>query len=84
MKLNDLYDKEIVSMVSGERLGDIFDIEFDESTGRIQNIVIKSKFSIFNIFSSRKYITLSWNCVKVIGEEIVLVEENYSNQTLFT
>ncbi len=85
MKLNDLFDKEIISVDTGERLGDVYDVEIDETTGVIKNLIIKSKFNLLEIFLSRKYRTIEWSNVKVIGNDIVLVEsEDYSNQTLFT
>lgn len=85
MKLNDLFEKEIISVDTGERLGDVYDVEIDESSGLIENVVIKSKFNLLEIFSSRKYHTIEWSKVKVIGDDIVLVEsEDHSNQTLFT
>ena len=84
MKLNDLFEKEIVSVFTGERLGDVYDVEIEEKTGFIQNIIIKNKITLFNLFSSRKIMSISWSSVKVIGEEIILVEDDYSNQTSLT
>ena len=84
MKLNDLFEKEIVSVFTGERLGDVYDVEIEEKTGFIQNIIIKNKITLFNLFSSRKFKSISWSSVKVIGEEIILVEDDYSNQTSLT
>ena len=76
MRLSELGGKEIINLYNGARLGIIgnSDLVFDEITGRIIYLVIpKKRIQFFNLVD-RGYIEVSWDAVKKIGPDIVIVD----------
>lgn len=71
MKLSELQSKDIVSM-DGKLIGNIVDIEIED--GYIKNIVAEKGRFIFSMFSSKDEVSIKWNQIKTIGEDIILVE----------
>ena len=69
MRLSDLQNKDIVSIIDGQRIGNIIDVSLDE-TGKMTSLVVaKSKFSMFN--SSE--IEIKWEQISKIGEDVILI-----------
>lgn len=77
LKINGFYEKEIISINDGSRLGEIYDIEIDEATGRIISLIITGKRRFFGLFGKREPIIIPWDDVRIIGDEIVLVDSKY-------
>ena len=46
----------------------------DFNTGTITNIIVPGNNKLFNFFSNHDEITIPWSSIKVIGEEIILVD----------
>ncbi|MEE1003410.1 MAG: YlmC/YmxH family sporulation protein [Acutalibacteraceae bacterium] len=84
IKLNSFYEKEIISIIDGTRLGEISDIEIEESSGKIISLILTGKLRFFGLFGRKDPIIVPWESVRVIGEETVLVDVktdiNYSNK----
>ena len=84
IKLNSFYEKEIISIIDGTRLGEISDIEIEESSGKIISLILTGKLRFFGLFVRKDPIIVPWESVRVIGEETVLVDVktdiNYSNK----
>jgi len=69
--------KECVDLLNGQKLGDFTDADltFDPLTGKIQAILVPLKGSSF-FRKNRKYVELSWQMIKTIGPEMVIVDSN--------
>ena len=84
IKLNSFYEKEIISIIDGTRLGEISDIEIEESSGKIISLILTGNLRFFGLFGRKDPIIVPWESVRVIGEETVLVDVktdiNYSNK----
>lgn len=74
IKLNSLYDKEIISLVDGSRIGEIYDIDFDENSGRIINLIVSGKLRLFGLLGRSEPRIIPWEQVRVIGKETILVD----------
>lgn len=72
LRVSDLQAKDMVSVISGKKLGKIVDIEL-ESDGRVKYFVIEEKH-FFRIFGSGGEINVSMEQIKKIGEDVILVE----------
>lgn len=79
IKINSLFDKEIISIVDGTRMGDIKDIEFNENTGEITALIISGRLRLFGFFGRKEGSIIPWKNVRVIGDETILVDS--FNQT---
>lgn len=74
----ELKQKEVINVCDGCRLGYATDLEFDSCTGNIIALIIPCEngkmWSLFNSSSKEYYVP--WNCIKKIGDDIVLIEGN--------
>ena len=78
-KIEELRNKQVVCIRSGEVLGYIGDIEFNIQSGKIETLVIFGKNRSFGLFGKAEDIIIPWDDIEVIGSQTVLVksETNY-------
>ena len=74
IKINSLYDREIISIFDGSKIGEINDIEMDEKSGVITSLVISGRLRLFGLLGRKEPILIPWESVRVIGEETILVD----------
>ncbi len=65
--------KEVINLLDGRRLGYVQDVEADFSTGEITAIVVPGTSKMFSM-GNKGDITIPWNKIKKIGDDIILVE----------
>lgn len=73
-RIDELKNKQVVSVKSGAMLGRIDDVEINTDTGAINSVVIFGKNHILGIFGRENDIVIPWNDIEVIGSETVLVK----------
>lgn len=76
MRLSDLQNKTIVNFLDGKNLGNIIDAILDEK-GKIVGLVIEKKRFFISLFLSKKDITIKWDQIEKIGEDVILVRVVY-------
>lgn len=69
-----LRSKEVVNLCDGRNLGNITDIVFDTSCGKILGLIIPSQKNFFSLFKSNNDIFIPYNCICKIGKDIILVD----------
>ncbi|PAB61215.1 YlmC/YmxH family sporulation protein [Anaeromicrobium sediminis] len=76
MRLSELGGKEIVNLTDGARLGMLgeCDLLINEKTGRIKGILVPDYKSQFSLFYDRNFLEVPWDCVKKIGNDMIIVE----------
>lgn len=77
MYLSDLQEKDIVDINNGKKVGRVIDAKIDNE-GKIIYLVIDSKKSIRNILSNSSDINISFNQIKKIGEDVILIDLWYN------
>lgn len=70
----DFKQKEVINLKDGKILGFIIDVQADFENGEISSIVVAKTGRIFNSMSSKNNVTIPWNNIKKIGEDVILVE----------
>ena len=71
----DFKHKEVINITDGKRLGFVQDVTADLNTGTITSIIVPGNSKkIFNLFSSLNDITIPWENITCIGEDIILVK----------
>ena len=78
-RLEELRNKQVVCVHTGEVLGYVGDIEFDIESGKIESLVIYGKTRAFGLFGRSNDIVIPWADIDVIGSQTVLVK----NKTQF-
>jgi len=78
MRLSHLSGKEVINLSDGSRLGIIDECEltFDSKSGRINTILVPNKNGIMSFFSENRTITIPWQTIKRIGDEVIIVDLN--------
>ena len=71
---DELCRKEVIDIVSGDRLGFIDDIEIDTDKGNVRSLIIYGDSRFFGFFGRENDIVIYCEDIRVIGKEIVLVE----------
>ena len=76
MRLSDLQNKNVINLIDGKNIGNIIDVKIDEAGKTTGLIVEKHKFLI-SYFSTKKELSISWNQIEKIGEDVILVRLVY-------
>ena len=74
MKLSELQRKDIVSIRNGKKIGKIIDVEFDTKSGYMVHFVIEKAHFFRNVFSSSEELTIKFNQIKKLGEDVILID----------
>ena len=70
----DFKSKEVININDGKRLGFVQDVCADLETGKITSIVVPGGNKILSMFTNENDIVISWDKIKCIGDDIILVE----------
>ena len=74
MKLTELQRKDIIDINSGVKIGNIIDVNINDS-GFITSLVVDRTGFNFGIFSSRGEMEILFDEIIKIGEDVVLVKQ---------
>lgn len=72
-RIDELKNKQVVCVDSGDLLGYVSDIELDTENGRLVSLVIYGKPRLMGLMGSKDDIVIPFGDIKVIGPETVLV-----------
>ena len=70
----DFKHKEVINITDGKRLGFVQDVTADLESGLITSIIVPGNVKLFNVFSKDSDIVISWQDIKCIGDDVILVE----------
>lgn len=70
----DFKHKEVINITDGKRLGYVQDVCADLSTGSITSIIVPGSSKAFSLFASNNDIVITWDKIRTIGENVILVE----------
>jgi len=73
-RLSEIRCKEVINVADGCRLGFAEDFEIDLHDGRLCSIVIPGPCRFFGLFGRDCDYVIPWNCIRKIGEDIILVD----------
>ena len=72
--VGELCKKEVVNLSDGTCLGFADDILIDIETRKTAAIIIKGKARLFGVFGYEDDISVSWDKIERVGEDIILVK----------
>lgn len=72
-RAGELRQKEVININNAQRMGCVSDVEVSLDSGVIEAIIVPGKAKLFN-FRDKGDITISWDAIKVIGDDIILVD----------
>ena len=76
MYLSEIAGKEIVNLVTGERLGVVgeCDIIIDEISGEILALSIPREKGVLGLRKDREVLEVPWRSVRKIGNDMIIIE----------
>jgi len=78
--------KEVINLGDGARLGIVGECEltFDSRSGMIAGLILPQRKSLFNFLGDNQIVTIPWNSIKRIGDEIVIVDLNNAYERMYS
>ena len=73
-RFSSLKCKEVVNICDGARLGFVTDVGVDIKNGRIVAIIVPGPCKFFGMIGRRDDFVIPWNCIRQIGDDIILIE----------
>ena len=70
----DFRQKEVINIKNGKILGFVVDVDAELNEGSIKNIVVAQVGKVLKSIGGKNNITIPWGDVKLIGEDVILVE----------
>ena len=70
----DFKHKEVISIITGKRMGYVQDVCADLETGTITSIIVPGENKFVSMFSNKNDIVIPWEKIHCIGEDIILVD----------
>ena len=70
----DFRQKEVINIKDGKMLGFVIDVDAELNNGSIKNIVVAQVGKVLKSLGGKNNITIPWSHVKLIGEDVILVE----------
>ncbi|MBR6688676.1 MAG: YlmC/YmxH family sporulation protein [Clostridia bacterium] len=70
----DFRQKEVINVSDGKILGFVIDVDAELTNGAIKSIVVAQVGKLIKSLGGKNNITIPWNNVKLIGEDVILVE----------
>lgn len=73
-RLEDLRKKEVIDILTGERLGYIDDAEMNIEKSAVQSFVIYGRERLFGILGREDDVVIPCSEIKVVGNDVVLIK----------
>ncbi|MDE6036340.1 MAG: YlmC/YmxH family sporulation protein [Ruminococcus sp.] len=73
-RLDDLRKKEVINILTGERLGYIDDVEMEVENSEVKSFIIYGRERFFGIFGRENDVVIPCNEIKVVGNDVVLIK----------
>ncbi len=74
MLFSDLKCREVINVCTGERYGNVCDLEFDPCCGQVLAIVVPGGSRMFGLLKARDGMAIPFSKIKKLGEDVILVE----------
>lgn len=72
-RASELFDKEVICITDGSRLGLIGEFEINTMSGKIETEIIPGRLRFFGLLGRSEDIIIPFSSIEVFGEEVILV-----------
>lgn len=83
-RLEDLRRKEVIDILTGERLGYIDDAEMNLEESAVQSLVIYGRERFFGFFGKEDDVVIPCSEIKVVGNDVVLIKHPKTSEVINT
>ena len=74
MLFSELKSREVINICTGERYGNVSDLEFDPCAGEVRAIIVPGGSRMFGLLKGREGMAIPFSKIKKLGEDVILVE----------
>lgn len=74
MTLHELSEKDVIQIKTGENLGRIDDVIFDEGNARLLSVVLRGRGRLFGLLGYEEDLIIPWEAMKKIGTDVIMVD----------
>lgn len=74
MTLHDLSEKDVIQLKSGENLGRVDDLLFDEKNATLQSLVLHGRGHLFGLLGYEEDLIIPWETIQSIGADVIMVD----------
>ena len=71
-RASELFDKEVICITDGSRLGLIGEFEINTMSGKIETVIIPGRLRFFGLLGRVEDIIIPFSSIEVFGEEVIL------------
>lgn len=72
-RIDELRDKEVISVSDGAKVGYVCDVELDTNQAQLTSIVIYGRQKLFGLLGREDDFVISWKDITLIGDDTILV-----------
>ena len=74
MTLSDIEEKDVINVVTSERIGFVSSLRIDTNSGQIIAITVQPSMKFVSFFSKDEAsVVVPWNQILKIGEDVIIV-----------
>lgn len=73
-RIEDMRNKEVISIYDGAKLGWVSDIELDTASAMLTALVIYGRPKLFGLLGREEDIVIPWDKIRLVGDDTVLVD----------
>ena len=73
-RMYELRQREIVNINDGARYGFVSDLEFNETDGKINALIVPGPGRVLGVFGRDQEYRIPWETISKIGDDIILVD----------
>lgn len=82
MNISEFQTKDVVNVSDGKKLGNIGDFDINVTSGKIQAIIISGQGRVLGFFGKDEEFVIPWRNIVKIGEDVILVRINRSQDQI--
>ncbi len=79
--LENLRNKEVIDILTGERLGYIDDVEINLDNSGVIALIIYGRERFFGLFGKEDDVIIPCNEIQVIGNDVLLIKRSEASRT---
>lgn len=74
MLLSEIEEKDVINMVTGERIGFVSSLQIDVNSGQIRAVTVQPSGKMLNFFmKDDDSVYIPWDKIVKIGEDVIIV-----------
>ncbi|MGN0983266.1 MAG: PRC-barrel domain-containing protein, partial [Gemmiger sp.] len=74
MTLRELSEKDVIRVKTGENLGRIDDISFDETSAQISSVILRGRGHAFGLLGYDEDLIIPWQALQTIGTDVIMAD----------